>query len=121
RGASLQERLGARAALLRSTALSERVSNDPFTFGVQVPRPCVLRSVGTRRPSSVKGPIAVPHSERTGLSRARDLRYGYVVKTTVPLSQSDQLDTDQDIITRVLSGNSNAFQILIERYSDPLY
>jgi RNA polymerase sigma-70 factor (ECF subfamily) len=49
------------------------------------------------------------------------LRYGYVVKTTVPLSQSDQLDTDQDIITRVLSGNSNAFQILIERYSDPLY
>jgi RNA polymerase sigma-70 factor (ECF subfamily) len=40
---------------------------------------------------------------------------------TVPLSQSDQLDTDQEIIARVLSGSSDAFSLLISRYSDPLY
>ena len=49
------------------------------------------------------------------------MRYGYLVKTTVPLSQPDQLDTDQEIIARVLSGRSDAFSILIGRYSDPLY
>src|SRR5438105_260076 len=67
------------------------------------------------------GPILTQLAERTGLSRARDLRYGYVVKTTVPLSQSDQLDTDQEIINRVIAGHSEAFSLLIGRYSDPLY
>ena len=40
---------------------------------------------------------------------------------TVPLSQSDQLDTDQEIIARVLAGHRNDFSLLIGRYSDPLY
>jgi len=33
----------------------------------------------------------------------------------------DQVDADQEIITRVLAGSKDAFGILIARYSDPLY
>ena len=57
-----------------------------------------------------------------GLSR--DVRTGYtsVVSTTeqgnVPV---DQVDADQEIISRVLAGSKDAFGILIARYSDPLY
>jgi RNA polymerase sigma-70 factor, ECF subfamily len=40
---------------------------------------------------------------------------------TVPLSQSDQLEADQEIISRVLNGHRDEFSVLIGRYSDPLY
>jgi RNA polymerase sigma-70 factor, ECF subfamily len=40
---------------------------------------------------------------------------------TGPLSQSDPLEADQEIITRVLSGHREAFSLLINRYGDPLY
>jgi RNA polymerase sigma-70 factor, ECF subfamily len=43
------------------------------------------------------------------------------VKTTVPASPTDQLEVDQDIISRVLAGDRDAFSVLINRYSDPLY
>ena len=33
----------------------------------------------------------------------------------------DQADADQEIITQVLAGSKDAFGVLIQRYSDPLY
>ena len=57
-----------------------------------------------------------------GLSRDVRTRYTSVVSTTeqgnVPV---DQVDADQEIISRVLAGSKDAFGILIARYSDPLY
>jgi len=58
---------------------------------------------------------------RAGLSGARETNYTGAVKTTAPASQIDQLEIDQDIISRVLAGNREAFSTLIGRYSDPLY
>jgi RNA polymerase sigma-70 factor (ECF subfamily) len=55
------------------------------------------------------------------LSTARETGYTSAVKTTVPASPTDQLEVDQDIISRVLAGNRDAFTVLINRYSDPLY
>ena len=43
------------------------------------------------------------------------------MKSTVPDSPIDQLEVDQEVISKVLAGNRDAFSILIERYSDPLY
>jgi RNA polymerase sigma-70 factor, ECF subfamily len=59
--------------------------------------------------------------ERAGLSRARESGYTSTVKTTVPRSQTEQLEADQEIITRVLAGHREEFSTLIGRYSDPLY
>lgn len=44
-----------------------------------------------------------------------------VNSTVSPPSQDDQIDADQAVIDRVLAGDRDAFGILIERYSDPLY
>ena len=41
--------------------------------------------------------------------------------TASPLPPSDSADIDQAVIDRVLAGDRDAFGILIERYSDPLY
>ncbi|MBA3403509.1 MAG: hypothetical protein H0U13_02315, partial [Gemmatimonadaceae bacterium] len=35
--------------------------------------------------------------------------------------ETDQVDPDQEIISRVLAGSKDSFGILITRYSDPLY
>jgi RNA polymerase sigma-70 factor, ECF subfamily len=56
-----------------------------------------------------------------GLSSARVNSYTSVVKLTQPSPSQDQADADQAVIDRVLSGDRNAFGILIQRYSDPLY
>ena len=57
------------------------------------------------------------------LSVERRLDYTSVVTATMtePTSPDDPLDADQAVIDRVLAGDRNAFGILIERYSDPLY
>jgi RNA polymerase sigma-70 factor, ECF subfamily len=47
--------------------------------------------------------------------------YTSVVKQTQPSPQQEQADADQAVIDRVLAGDRNAFGILIQRYSDPLY
>jgi RNA polymerase sigma-70 factor (ECF subfamily) len=57
----------------------------------------------------------------SGLSRPRKSDYASAVKTTVPASPLEQLEADQEIITKVLSGHRDAFGQLINRYSDPLY
>ena len=43
------------------------------------------------------------------------------MKSTVPADQVDQVDADQEIISRVLAGDRDAFSLLIHRYSDPLF
>ena len=57
------------------------------------------------------------------LSVERRVDYTSVVTVTMtePTSPDDPLDADQAVIDRVLAGDRNAFGILIERYSDPLY
>lgn len=56
-----------------------------------------------------------------GLSGAGETRYASPVKTTVTAAQAEQLEADQLIISRVLSGHREDFSTLIGRYSDPLY
>src|SRR4051812_13796889 len=77
------------------------------------------------RPTYVTTLLTQP-SEASTLSEARKVRYSVVVKTTEAALPADQTtadldNTDQLIIQRVLSGNRDAFKILITRYSDPLY
>jgi RNA polymerase sigma-70 factor, ECF subfamily len=43
------------------------------------------------------------------------------VKTTAPATQVDQLEPDQNVITRVLEGDRESFTLLIGRYGDALY
>jgi RNA polymerase sigma-70 factor (ECF subfamily) len=56
-----------------------------------------------------------------GLSSRAKTRYASTVKTTVPATQADQLEADQQTIARVLAGHREDFATLINRYSDPLY
>ena len=66
--------------------------------------------------------LAQPLSGLAGLSRGRKNVYASSVKAqTVTTGPSDQLQADQEVISRVLAGDRDAFGILIGRYSDPLY
>ena len=56
-----------------------------------------------------------------GLSRRGKSNYSSAVQTTVSAPQIDQSQADQEVIAKVLAGNRDAFGILIQRYSDPLY
>ena len=56
-----------------------------------------------------------------GLSGPVVSRYPSAVKTTEQTAPIAEIDSDQDIITRVLAGEREAFATLIGRYSDPLY
>lgn len=61
------------------------------------------------------------------MPRARDYRARWkritlaFVTQTVSETPVDPLEVDQQIIARVLGGERNAFELLITRYSDPLY
>jgi len=48
-------------------------------------------------------------------------RYPSAVKMTDPTTQLSEVDSDQDVISRVIAGDRDAFATLIGRYSDPLY
>ncbi len=48
-------------------------------------------------------------------------RYPSAVKMTEPVSQLSEVDSDQDVISRVIAGDRDSFATLIGRYSDPLY
>lgn len=56
-----------------------------------------------------------------GLSRPLVRRYPSAVKMTEEASQLAEIDSDQDVISRVSAGDRDAFAMLIGRYSDPLY
>ena len=58
---------------------------------------------------------------RAGLSSTRVRGYTSVVKSIPPLPPESEADADQAIIDRVLAGETDAFGLLIVRYSDPLY
>lgn len=61
------------------------------------------------------------------MPRVRDYRARWkritlaFVTQTVSETPVDPLEVDQQIIARVLGGERNAFELLITRYSDPLY
>jgi RNA polymerase sigma-70 factor, ECF subfamily len=40
---------------------------------------------------------------------------------TEAVTQLTEIDSDQEVITRVIAGERDAFSLLIQRYSDPLY
>lgn len=65
--------------------------------------------------------IAIAPIPALGLSRPRKSGYASAVKTTVPAALAEPIEADQEIISRVLAGHRDAFGILIQRYSDPLY
>jgi RNA polymerase sigma-70 factor (ECF subfamily) len=56
-----------------------------------------------------------------GLSGAPLGSYARTVQTTVQGTTTDPADADQQIIAGVLAGDRDAFAVLIQRYSDPLY
>ena len=77
-----------------------------------------------REPAPVAPAAAPSKGAGTTLSGSREVRYASVVKTTAaaPAEQTEQPEnSDQEVISRVLAGDRDAFAILIQRYSDPLY
>ncbi len=57
-----------------------------------------------------------------GVSRQSVRRYSSAVKMTEDTAaQLTEVDSDQDVITRVMAGDRDSFAMLIGRYSDPLY
>jgi RNA polymerase sigma-70 factor, ECF subfamily len=48
-------------------------------------------------------------------------RYSGAVTMSEPEIQLPEVDSDQDVISRVIAGERDAFAVLIGRYSDPLY
>ena len=56
-----------------------------------------------------------------GVSRPIVRRYPSAVKMTEETPQLTDIDSDQDVISRVMAGDRDAFALLIGRYSDPLY
>ncbi len=57
-----------------------------------------------------------------GVSRPSVRRYPSAVKMTdTTEAQLTEVDSDQDVISRVMAGERDAFAMLIGRYSDPLY
>ncbi len=62
-----------------------------------------------------------PNSISEGVSIAASLRYRSAVNMTDTATQIVEVDSDQDVISRVIGGERDAFAMLIGRYSDPLY
>ena len=57
-----------------------------------------------------------------GVSSPSVRRYPSAVKMTDNIeAQLTEVDSDQDVISRVIAGERDAFAMLIGRYSDPLY
>jgi RNA polymerase sigma-70 factor, ECF subfamily len=66
--------------------------------------------------------IALPLGGRTSLSGSGLRRYTSGVTSPASISRPvDQLHADQEVIARILSGDRDAFGVLVARYSDPLY
>jgi RNA polymerase sigma-70 factor (ECF subfamily) len=68
----------------------------------------------------VIGEKALPIPALEGLSEASLRGYPSAV-TNIDTTLSTEVDSDQEIISRVIAGNRDAFGTLIHRYSDALY
>jgi RNA polymerase sigma-70 factor, ECF subfamily len=64
--------------------------------------------------------MAAPIPDSEGLSRGSIRGYRSAV-TNTQAAVSTEVDSDQEIIGRVIAGDRDAFGTLINRYSDPLY
>jgi RNA polymerase sigma-70 factor, ECF subfamily len=64
--------------------------------------------------------MAAPIPVSRGLSRSSIRGYPSAV-TNTQAAVSTEVDSDQEIIGRVIAGDRDAFATLINRYSDPLY
>jgi RNA polymerase sigma-70 factor, ECF subfamily len=68
----------------------------------------------------MSSPFSIPMSE--GVSIPSVPRYPSAVNMTdTAAAQLTEVDSDQDVISRVIGGDRDAFAMLIGRYSDPLY
>src|SRR6478672_3303566 len=65
--------------------------------------------------------MTYPIALSAGVSSPFVRRYPSAVNTTEPAAPIAEIDSDQEIITRVMAGDRDAFATLIQRYSDPLY
>ena len=65
--------------------------------------------------------MSYPIGSTAGLSRPFVLGYPSPVNTTEPAVPIAEIDSDQEIISRVMAGDREVFATLIGRYSDPLY
>jgi|SRR6188768_2715528 len=66
--------------------------------------------------------MSYPMPLYAGVSRPSVRRYPSAVKMTDNTeAQLTEVDSDQDVISRVMAGERDAFALLIGRYSDPLY
>ena len=66
--------------------------------------------------------MSYPNSMVEGVSGASSGRYRSAVNMTDnTAAQLVEVDSDQDVISRVIGGDRDAFGMLIGRYSDPLY
>ena len=66
--------------------------------------------------------MSYPNSMVEGVSVASSGRYRSAVNMTDnTAAQLVEVDSDQDVISRVIGGDRDAFGMLIGRYSDPLY
>jgi len=66
--------------------------------------------------------MSYPMPLYAGVSRPSVRRYPSAVKMTENTeAQLTEVDSDQDVISRVMAGERDAFALLIGRYSDPLY
>jgi RNA polymerase sigma-70 factor (ECF subfamily) len=63
----------------------------------------------------------VRDSSSPGVSVRRRRRYPNAVHMTESEIPPNEIDSDQEVITRILSGDRDAYAMLIGRYSDPLY
>src|SRR5581483_9771475 len=80
-------------------------------------RPRAVTFAHDVRPSYVKPGLR----QSSGLASTRVRGYTSVVATFAPSPPEPEGDADQAIIDRVLAGDRDAFGILVNRYSDPLY
>jgi RNA polymerase sigma-70 factor, ECF subfamily len=65
--------------------------------------------------------MTYPIALSAGVSRPYVRRYPSAVTTTEPAVPLAEVDSDQEVISRVIAGDRDAFASLIGRYSDPLY
>ncbi len=81
---------------------------------------CVTRALAARPLNVTTAALVFPFPASEALSRTSFRGYPSAV-TNIDAAVSTEVDSDQDIISRVIAGDRDAFATLINRYSDALY